>query len=162
MKRIVELKERNYADASTHADAPVNYEDAIENYKRILDITGDITANIIAPNSEAVDLEGPHLIDNRMHYASKTLENIEATRQAGLWGVSMPRRYGGLNLPNVVFSMMSESPLVIKRFTPFNRQQFSFSSKVALSITRWRSEPASGSVRSIDIISPSQIRGIYF
>ena len=108
MKRIVELKERNYADAATHADAPVNYEDAIENYKRILDITGDITANIIAPNSEAVDQEGPHLIDNRMHYASKTLENIQATRQAGLWGVSMPRQYGGLNLPNVVFSMLSE------------------------------------------------------
>ena len=108
MKRIVELKERNYADTATHADAPVNYEDAIENYKRILDITGDITANIIAPNSEAVDQEGPHLIDNRMHYASKTLENIQATRQAGLWGVSMPRQYGGLNLPNVVFSMLSE------------------------------------------------------
>ena len=108
MKRIVELKERNYADAATHADAPVNYEDAIENYKRILDITGDITANIIAPNSEAVDQEGPHLIDNRMLYASKTLENIQATRQAGLWGVSMPRQYGGLNLPNVVFSMLSE------------------------------------------------------
>ena len=108
MKRIVELKERNYADAATHADAPVNYEDAIENYKRILDITGDITANIIAPNSEAVDQEGPHLIDNRMHYANKTLENIQATRQAGLWGVSMPRQYGGLNLPNVVFSMLSE------------------------------------------------------
>ena len=102
MKRIVELKERNYADAKQYDDAPVNYEDAIENYKRILDIAGDITANIIAPNSEAVDQEGPHLIDNRMHYASKTLENIEATRQAGLWGISMPRRYGGLNLPNVV------------------------------------------------------------
>ena len=108
MKRIVELKERNYADAAAHADAPVNYEDAIENYKRILDITGDVAANIIAQNAEAVDQEGPHLIDNRMHYASKTLENIEATRQAGLWGVSMPRRYGGLNLPNVVFSMLSE------------------------------------------------------
>ena len=108
MKRIVELKERNYADAKQYDDAPVNYEDAIENYKRILDIAGDITANIIAPNSEAVDQEGPHLIDNRMHYASKTLENIEATRQAGLWGISMPRRYSGLNLPNVVFSMLSE------------------------------------------------------
>ena len=108
MKRIVELKERNYADAAAHADAPVNYEDAIENYKRILDITGDVAANIIAQNAEAVDQEGPHLIDNRMHYASKTLENIEATRQAGLWGVSMPRCYGGLNLPNVVFSMLSE------------------------------------------------------
>ncbi|WP_028909622.1 acyl-CoA dehydrogenase family protein [Prevotella sp. AGR2160] len=108
MKRIVELKERNYADAATYPDAPVNYDDAIENYKRILDITGDVAANIIEPNSEAVDLEGPHLVDGRMHYASKTYENLDATRKAGLWGVSMPRRYKGLNLPNTVFSMLSE------------------------------------------------------
>lgn len=108
MKRIVELKERNYADKEKYEEAPVCYEDAIENYKRILDVTGEIAGKTIAPNSEEVDLEGPHLIDNRMHYASKTLENLEATRKAGLWGVSMPRRYGGLNLPNVVFSMMSE------------------------------------------------------
>ena len=108
MKRIVELKERNYADKDKYDEAPVNYEDAIENYKRILDITGDVAANIIEPNSESVDLEGPHLIDNRMHYASKTYENLDATRKAGLWGVSMPRQYGGLNLPNVVFSMLSE------------------------------------------------------
>lgn len=108
MKRIVELKERNFADKDKYDDAPVNYEDAIENYKHILDITGDIAANIIEPNAEAVDQEGPHLIDNRMHYASKTYENLEATRKAGLWGVSMPRQYGGLNLPNVVFSMLSE------------------------------------------------------
>lgn len=108
MKRIVELKERNFADKDKYDDSPVNYEDAIENYKHILDITGDIAANIIEPNAEAVDQEGPHLIDNRMHYASKTYENLEATRKAGLWGVSMPRQYGGLNLPNVVFSMLSE------------------------------------------------------
>lgn len=108
MKRIVDLKERNYADKDKFEEAPVNHEDAIENYKRILDITGEVAGDTLAPNSEAVDLEGPHLIDNRMHYASKTLENFEATRKAGLWGVSMPRRYGGLNLPNVVFSMMSE------------------------------------------------------
>ncbi|HEY9551426.1 MAG TPA: acyl-CoA dehydrogenase family protein [Prevotella sp.] len=108
MKRIVDLKERNYADKDQFEDAPVNYEDAIENYKRILDITGDIAANIIEPNSESVDEEGPHLVDNRMVYASKTFENLDATRKAGLWGISMPRRYGGLNLPNVTFSMLSE------------------------------------------------------
>ena len=67
-----------------------------------------MAANIIAPNSESVDLEGPHLENGRMIYASKTFENIDATRKAGLWGVSMPRRYGGLNLPNAVFSMLSE------------------------------------------------------
>lgn len=108
MKRIVELKERNYADQEKFEDAPINFEDAIENYKRLLEITGDITANIIEPNSESVDLEGPHLENGRMLYASKTLENLEATRQAGLWGVSMPRQYGGLNIPITIFSMMSE------------------------------------------------------
>jgi alkylation response protein AidB-like acyl-CoA dehydrogenase len=108
MKRIVELKERNYADKDNFEDAPVNYEDAIENYKRLLEITGDVAANIIEPNSESVDQEGPHLENGRMIYASKTFENLDATRKAGLWGISMPRRYGGLNLPNVVFSMASE------------------------------------------------------
>ena len=108
MKRVVDLKERNYIDKDNFSDAPVNYEDAIENYKRLLDIAGDVAANIIEPNSEAVDLEGPHLENGRMIYASKTFENLDATRKAGLWGISMPRRYGGLNLPNTVFSMASE------------------------------------------------------
>ena len=108
MARIVELKEKGFADAKEYADAPVDFEDAIENYKRILDITGDVAANIIEPNSESVDLEGPHLENGRMIYASKTFENLDATRKAGLHGVSMPRRYGGLNLPNAVFSMLSE------------------------------------------------------
>ena len=108
MKRIVELKERNFADKDKFDDAPVDFDDAIENYKRVLDITGDIAANILEPNSEEVDLEGPHLVEGRMHYASKTYENIEATRKAGLWGISMPRRYGGLNLPITPYSMASE------------------------------------------------------
>lgn len=108
MKRVVELKERDYEDKDKYEDAPVDFDDCIENYKRILDITGDVAANIIAPNAESVDLEGPHLENGRMIYASKTYENLDATRKAGLWGISMPRRYGGLNLPNTTFSMLSE------------------------------------------------------
>ena len=108
MARIVELKEKGFADAKEYDYAPVDLGDAIENYKQILDITGDVAANIIAPNAEDVDLEGPHLENGRMIYASKTFENLDATRKAGLWGVSMHRRYGGLNLPNAIFSMLSE------------------------------------------------------
>ena len=108
MKRIVELKERNFADKDEYADAPVDFDDAIENYKQMLEITGDIAANIIEPNAEDVDLEGPHLENGRMIYASKTFENLDATRKAGLWGVSMPRRYGGLNMPITPYSMASE------------------------------------------------------
>lgn len=108
MKRIVELRERGFADKDKFEDAPVDFDDAIENYKRLLEITGDIAANILEPNSEEVDNEGPHLVDGRMHYASKTYENLDATRKAGLWGISMPRRYGGLNIPITPYSMASE------------------------------------------------------
>lgn len=108
MRRVVDLRERDYAEKDQFDDAPVNYEDAIANYKHLLEITGDVAANIIEPNSEDVDLEGPHLVDGRMKYASKTYENLDATRKAGLHGISMPRRYGGLNIPNTVFSMASE------------------------------------------------------
>ena len=108
MERIVELKERGYSDRETYDDAPVDFEDALENYGKVLEIAGDIAANIIEPNSESVDLEGPHLENGRMIYASKTYENIEAMKKAGLTGVEMPRRYGGLNLPITVFTMISE------------------------------------------------------
>lgn len=108
MRRIVELKEKDFVDKDTYPDAPVDHEDAIENYRRLLEITGDVAANILEPNSESVDLEGPHLVNGRMVYAEKTFENLDATRKAGLWGISMPRKYGGLNIPNVVFSMASE------------------------------------------------------
>ena len=108
MRRLVELKEDGFKDAKEYDYAPVDHEDAVENYRRILDITGQVAADTIEPNSESVDLEGPHLENGRMVYASKTFENLDVTRKAGLYGVSMPRRYGGLNLPSTVFSMMSE------------------------------------------------------
>ena len=108
MKRVVELREHFYEDKDKYEDAPVDYPDAVANYDKVLEIAGDVAANIIAANSEAVDLEGPHLVDGRMHYASKTYDNLEAIRKAGLTGVSMARRYGGLNLPTSVFSMISE------------------------------------------------------
>ena len=108
MQRIVELKEHFYEDKDKYDEAPVDFGDAVANYEKVLEIAGDIAANVIAVNSEAVDLEGPHLVDGRMHYASKTIENLEAMRKAGLSGVTMARRYGGLNMPNIVFSMLSE------------------------------------------------------
>ncbi|MBQ8485719.1 MAG: acyl-CoA dehydrogenase family protein [Bacteroidaceae bacterium] len=108
MERIVELKERGYADKDQFDEAPVDYNDAIDNYDRVLEIAGDIAANVIEPNSESVDIEGPHLVDGRMIYAEKTKENLAATIKAGLNGVPMPRRYGGLNFPTVPYSMASE------------------------------------------------------
>ena len=108
MEKIVAMKERDFTESEKFDYAPINYEDAIDSYDKILEIAGEISAEIIAPNAESVDKEGPHHADGRVSYASKTWENLDATRKAGLHGISMPRRYGGLNIPNVVFSMLSE------------------------------------------------------
>ncbi len=108
MKRIVELKERDYADKDAYDYAPQNFEDALDSYDRVCDLTGDICANIIAPNAEAVDAEGPHCENGRVRYASKTYENLDATVKAGLCGVTMPRRYGGLNFPCTAYTIINE------------------------------------------------------
>ena len=108
MPRIVELKERGFADKEAYDEAPQDYADAIDTYDKVLDIVGDITANVIAPNAEDVDAEGPHCEGGRVRYAAKTYENQEAMIKAGLNGVTMPRRYGGLNMPVVAYTAANE------------------------------------------------------
>ncbi len=108
MQRIVELKERNFEDKGKYNYAPEDFEDAMDNYDKVLEVVGDINANVIAPNAEDVDLEGPHCENGRVRYASKTYDNLDATRKAGLNGMTMPRRYEGLNLPVTVYTAANE------------------------------------------------------
>ena len=108
MQRIVELKERNFEDKGKYDYAPADFEDAMDSYDKVLEVVGDINANVIAPNAEDVDAEGPHCENGRVRYASKTYENLDATRKAGLNGMTMPRRYEGLNLPVTVYTAANE------------------------------------------------------
>ena len=108
MQRIVELKERGFADKETYDYAPQDFDDAMDSYDRVLDIVGEVTTNVVAPNAEDVDAEGPHCEGGRVRYASKTIENYDATVKAGLNGMTMPRRYGGLNLPITVYTAANE------------------------------------------------------
>ena len=108
MRGRVALKERDYADARQYDYAPVNYDDAIDSYEKILTLAGEISGNIIAENAQSVDAEGSHIDDGRVDYASGTKLNLEATKSAGLMGVTIPRRYNGLNIPTVPFVMIGE------------------------------------------------------
>ncbi|MBO5749801.1 MAG: acyl-CoA dehydrogenase family protein [Bacteroidaceae bacterium] len=108
MNRIVELKERGYEDKDKYDYAPQNFEDAMDSYDKTLEIVGDVVSNVIAPNAEAVDAEGPHCENGRVRYAAKTYENLDATVKAGLNGMTMPRRYDGLNLPITVYTAANE------------------------------------------------------
>lgn len=108
MQHICELKERGYSDKTQFDYAPQDYNDAIDSYHQVLEITGDITANVIAVNAEGVDEEGPHCENGRVRYASGTQENLDAMIQAGLTGMTMPRRFGGLNFPITPYTMCAE------------------------------------------------------
>jgi len=108
MKRIVELKERNYRDKDTCDYAPIDFEDAMDSYEKVLEIVGEICGDIIAPNAESVDHEGPSVKDGRVTYAAGTRQNLDAVVKAGLMGVAMPRRYNGLNFPIVPYIMAAD------------------------------------------------------
>ncbi|MDE6278151.1 MAG: acyl-CoA dehydrogenase family protein [Muribaculaceae bacterium] len=108
MQKIVELKERNYTEAEKYDYAPLNYEDAMDNYERTLEIVGEICGDVIAPNAEGVDHQGPRVENNRVIYADGTKENLEVCRKAGLMGMAMPRRFGGLNFPITPYIMAAD------------------------------------------------------
>ncbi len=108
MKKIVELKERNFADADKFDYAPQNFEDAMDSYDRVLDIVGEICGGIIAENAEDVDHNGPRVENSRVIYAEGTKKNLDACRKAGLMGMSMPRRLGGLNFPITPYIMAAD------------------------------------------------------
>ena len=108
MERICELKERGYQDKDKFDYAPQDYTDAMDSYDKVLEITGEITGEIINPNAEGVDEEGPHCANGRVEYASGTRQNLDAMVKAGLNGMTMPRRFGGLNFPITPYTMCAE------------------------------------------------------
>ncbi len=108
MRKIVELKERNYTDAEKFDYAPFNFEDAMDSYDKVLEIVGELCGTTIAENAESVDHQGPRVENGRVIYADGTQQNIEACRKAGLMGMAMPRRYGGLNFPITPYIMAAD------------------------------------------------------
>ena len=108
MEKIVALKERNYTDAEKFDYAPLDYADAQDSYDKVLEIVGEICGDIIAPNAESVDHDGPSVADGRVTYAPATQVNLDACRKAGLMGMAMPRRYGGLNFPITPYIMAAD------------------------------------------------------
>lgn len=108
MKKLVTLRERNFADAEKYDYAPFDYEDAMDSYEKVLEIAGEIAGEIVAANAEDVDHEGPHVVDGHVVYAQGTQKNLDALVKAGLMGISLPRRYNGLNFSLVPYIMAAD------------------------------------------------------
>src|SRR5512142_748293 len=105
---IVALIEDEYAQSKLYNYAPINYEDAIENYRKVLEVTGDIAGNYVAPRSASVDAEGATFSNGKVTYAQGTQKNVRELSQTDLMGFILPRQYGGLNIPFVYYMMAVE------------------------------------------------------
>ena len=108
MKKIVTLKERDFTEADKYDYAPRDFEDAMDNYEKVLDIVGEICGTTIADNAEAVDHQGASCANGRAYYADATVQNLDVCRKAGLMGMAMPRRFGGLNFPITPYIMAAD------------------------------------------------------
>ena len=108
MEQVVAVKEKNYAEAGVHPEAPANAEEAVEQYDMVMRLLGDIAGDVIAPNAEEVDHVGPSLVDGHVEYAPGTRRNLDALIQSGLYGMALERKYNGLNFPRVVEVMAAE------------------------------------------------------
>jgi hypothetical protein len=123
MRKIVELKERGFAEKDLYDYAPQDFDDAMDNYRRVLEIAGEVCGEVIAPNAEGVDHEGPRVVDDHVEYASGTVENMKAVVDAGLSGMTLPRKYDGLNFPLICFVMAEGCEELAPEFMEFAKSR---------------------------------------
>jgi hypothetical protein len=108
LAEVLERKEKGFSEWETYPTAPRNYADAIDNYRIVLEVLGEICGERVAPRAAEADEEGAHFEGGEVTYAAATLDAIAALRQAELFGAMLSREYGGLNLPESVYQMMVE------------------------------------------------------
>ncbi|AGA89297.1 acyl-CoA dehydrogenase [Thioflavicoccus mobilis 8321] len=108
LEEVVAIAEHDYTETTQYDFAPTDYQDALDNYRKVLEIVGDIAANTVAPQAAAIDEEGSHFAEGKVTYAKGIQEAIKRLTEAELMGFTLPRRYGGLNLPTTVYTMAIE------------------------------------------------------
>ncbi|MCK6604740.1 MAG: acyl-CoA dehydrogenase family protein [Ignavibacteriaceae bacterium] len=108
IREIVKITEEDYEESLHYDYAPVNYEDAIENYRKVLEVVGDLAGNFIAERAADVDNEGAKFADGKVEYAEGTKKNLEQLASAEMMGMILPRKYGGLNFPFTIYLMAVE------------------------------------------------------
>ena len=108
IEEIVQIIENDYKESEIYNYAPTNYADALDNYKKILEIVGDIAGNFIAPRAADVDEQGNTVVNGKINYAKGTQENLKQLSDAELMAVEFPREYGGLNFPKTIYLIMVE------------------------------------------------------
>ncbi|MGL4595351.1 MAG: acyl-CoA dehydrogenase family protein [Thermoguttaceae bacterium] len=108
LKELAAIQERETPNGDANY-VPDDIDDAVDNYRRILEIIGEIAAETLAPSSEKVDSEGNTLNSNgTVTLHPLVQQNLDRLTQADMMGFTIPRKYGGLNCPILLYSMATE------------------------------------------------------
>jgi hypothetical protein len=108
LEQVIRLKEQEFAEHGVYAHAPRDVHDALDNYHLVLDIVGGIAGDFVAPRADEVDREGARFFNGQVQYAQSTKQSLERLAQADVMGFTLPRQYGGINMPKTIYSMAIE------------------------------------------------------
>ena len=109
LDKVAGLQEEQFKHAGQFDTAPTDAKEAVSNYEMVLDAVGELSADFIAPRSEAVDQQGNTLNeDGSVSYADGIADALDALAKADVMGFTLPHRFGGLNFPNTIYSMAIE------------------------------------------------------
>ncbi len=107
--RLADVMEEGFRFGEEFDFAPADADDAVDNYDRILGVVGQLAGDVIAPTAEETDQVGNTLNDDgTVTYAPGIAAALKALGQADLMGFTLPYRYGGINCPNLVYTMSNE------------------------------------------------------
>ena len=108
LDRIISFKEDDFAEKGTFSYAPADTEDARDNYRRVLEIIGEIAGDFVAERAPQVDLEGARFENGEVIYARGTVEAMDRLRKSDLMGFTLARKYGGINMPKIIYTVSTE------------------------------------------------------
>ncbi|MDY6863591.1 MAG: acyl-CoA dehydrogenase family protein [Thermodesulfobacteriota bacterium] len=108
LDEMITIHEKNFEESRTYDHAPGDVGDALDGYRRVLTMVGQLASDYFAPRSSQIDEEGTTLKQGEVIYAKGIQESLEMLRKADLMGINLPRKYGGLHFPQFIFNMMVE------------------------------------------------------
>jgi hypothetical protein len=108
LREVIELREGDFSESAEYDYAFTEADDAKQGYRDVLSLIGEIAAQIIAPLAPDVDEEGAHFDHGKVTYASGTQHAMDVLARSNLMGLTLPRKYGGLNFPTIIYTIAIE------------------------------------------------------
>lgn len=125
--KLVRLSEMNYKAPDGHR----SLDEAKGFYEDILKMFGEFVAKEVAPYAKDYDEKGVQLVDGEAVEPEEWVRAFDQMAQLGVHGLALPREFGGMNAPVLLFYLNSE---IIARADVSAMTHMSFHAAIALAL----------------------------